>query len=67
MYFIRALRHWVQQYGSDNIVYFDESGFAEHSYRSHGWALQGTRVYGKITGNKRKNKTGIMDKKGCYI
>ena len=60
MYFIRALRHWVQQYGSDNIVYFDESGFAEHSYRSHGWALQGTRVYGKITGNKRKNKTNLI-------
>ena len=58
--YLRELRHWIQQHGSKDVVYFDESGFAEHSYRPHGWAKRGTKVHGKIHGNNRKRTNLIM-------
>lgn len=64
MYFLRALRHWVQQYGSADVVYFDESGFAKHSYRPHGWAKRGEKVFGKVSGNNRKVTNLIMAQRG---
>lgn len=64
MVFLRQLRHWVQQYGSDNVVYFDESGFAAHTHRPHGWATRGEKVFGKISGNNRKRTNLIMAQRG---
>ena len=58
------LRQWVQKHGSSNVVYFDESGFAAHSYRPHGWAKRGTKVHGKIHGNNRKRTNLIMAQRG---
>ncbi len=60
MWFLRRLRHWVQNHGSANIVYFDESGFAKHSYRPHGWAKRGEKVFGMVSGNNRKATNLIM-------
>lgn len=60
MCYIRDLRKWVQKHGSQNVVYFDESGFAQHSYRPHGWAVRGKKVYGKVTGNHRKGRTNLI-------
>jgi len=60
MCFIRKLRHWVQKHGSENIVYFDESGFEAQTYRPHGWAKRGTKIFGKITGNKHKGRTNLI-------
>jgi hypothetical protein len=54
MGFLRDLRLLIPQYGSENIVYFDESGFETHAYRKHGWALRGEKIYGDVSGNKRK-------------
>jgi len=64
MYFLRDLRLWVQQHSSANVVYFDESGFAKHSYRPHGWAKRGEKVFGKISGNNRKATNLIMAQRG---
>lgn len=64
MWFLRDLRHWVQRHGSANVVYFDESGFAKHSYRPHGWAKRGEKVFGKISGNNRKATNLIMAQRG---
>ena len=50
----------MYKYGSKNIIYFDESGFTSHSYRQHGWAAKGQKVYGKISGNNRKSTNLIM-------
>ena len=50
--------------GSDNLVYFDESGFAAHSHRPHGWAKRGTKLHGKIAGNNRKKTNLIMAQRG---
>lgn len=60
MWFLRAVRQWVQTHGSDNIVYFDESGFAAQCHRPHGWAKRGVKVRGKITGNHRKGRTNLI-------
>jgi transposase len=58
------LRHWIQTHGSDNVIYFDESGFAEHSYRPHGWAARGQKVHGRVHGNNRKRTNLIMAQRG---
>jgi putative transposase len=52
------------KYGSKNIIYFDESGFAAESYRPHGWALRGQKVFGSISGNNRKATNLIMAQRG---
>ena len=59
-WFIRSLRKWVQKHGSDNVVYFDESGFEAHCHRNHGWAKRGKQVHGKVTGNKKKDRTNLI-------
>jgi len=60
MLFLRDLRHAAQERGMKNIVYFDESGFEEEVVRPHGWALKGTKVYGDVSGSKRRRTNLIM-------
>ena len=60
MCFLQNLRGLMQKYGSQNIVYFDESGFAAESYRPHGWARRGQKVFGFVSGNNRKSINLIM-------
>jgi transposase len=64
MLFLQKLRNSMQKYGSRNIVYFDESGFASESYRPHGWAKIGQKVFGLIGGNNRKATNLIMAQRG---
>jgi putative transposase len=60
MAFLQTLRKLIPIYGSENVVYFDESGFKKHSYRMHGWALRGEKIYGDMSGNNRKCTNLIM-------
>jgi len=62
--YLRRLRKWIAKNGSDNVVYFDESGFLKHSYRPHGWAPRGQKVFGRIPGNNRKTVNLIMAQRG---
>ena len=64
MCFLRDLRQAMRKYGSQNIVYFDESGFASESYRPHGWAKVGQKVFGLVSGNNRKATNLIMAQRG---
>lgn len=64
MLFLQELRQLMKKYGSDNIVYFDESGFETETYRTHAWAERGKKVYGKICGNNRKRINLIMAQRG---
>ena len=64
MCFLRNLRGLMREYGSRNIVYFDESGFKAESHRPHGWAKKGEKVYGDISGNNRKATNLIMAQRG---
>ena len=54
----------MQNNGSQNIVYFDESGFKTECYRPHGWAKRGIKVHGKVSGNNRKSVNLIMAQRG---
>jgi putative transposase len=60
MAFLRELRRLIPIYGSENIVYIDESGFRKHAYRTHGWAPRGEKIYGDVSGNNRKCTNLIM-------
>ena len=60
MWFLRSLREWISKHGSDNVVYMDESGFEAQSYRPHGYAKRGTKLYDKITGNKKKGRINLI-------
>ena len=62
--YLRKLRGLVRKYGSENIVYFDESGFKSDDYRTHGWAKRGKKVHGDICGNRRKTTNLIMAQRG---
>lgn len=42
----------------------DESGFAAKSYRPHGWAPRGEKVFGLVSGNNRKATNLIMAQRG---
>lgn len=48
------------RYGSDNVVFFDESGFEAQSYRPHGWAKRGAKVHGLVTGNAKRGRTNLI-------
>lgn len=58
------MRHWISCHGKENVVYFDESGFASQTHRPHGWATRGKKVFGRISGNNRKQTNLIMAKRG---
>ena len=46
------------------MVYFDESGFASHAYRPHGWAIRGREVFGRISGKNHNRTNLIMAQRG---
>lgn len=57
--YLRRLRSLIKKYGSQNIVYFDETGFKAHTGRLSGWAPKGARLYGEVQG-KRERKTNLL-------
>jgi len=58
--FLRNLRKLIPEYGSDNIIYFDESGFEEDVRRDAGWAERGRKIYGDVRGGKNPRTNLIM-------
>ena len=62
--YIGNLRRLALKHGTQNIVYFDESGFTAESYRPHGWAPKGKKIFGDISGNNRKKTNLIMAQRG---
>jgi len=62
--YLRTLRQLIPKYGCKNIVYMDESGFKRDSYRTHGWAPRGQKIYADISGNNRKDINLIMAQRG---
>lgn len=56
----RALyREAIARFSKDQRIYLDESGLCHKIQRTHGYAKQGERVHGRITG-KRKKRTNII-------
>jgi hypothetical protein len=58
--YLRRLRELIPAYGSDNIIYFDESGFEEEVRRDAGWAERGTKIYGDVRGGHNPRTNLIM-------
>ena len=64
MRYLRLLRKKVKQFGSQNIIYIDESGFQKDAPRLYGWAPRGQRIYGNVSSNRRKAFNLIMAQRG---
>jgi transposase len=62
--YLKKLRQLIAEYGSQNLVYFDESGFRARSYRPHGWARRGQKIFGNISATNRKTQNLIMAQRG---
>lgn len=62
--FLRRLRQLIQKYGSDNVVYFDESGFKPYEGRGDGWAMRGQKIYGDVRGKRQKRVNLLMAQRG---
>ena len=62
--FLRHLRALLPKYGSDNVVYFDESGFKAHTGRLDGWAARGQKIYGDVKGRREKRTNLLMAQRG---
>jgi hypothetical protein len=62
--FLKNLRDLIPKYGSENIIYFDESGFESTTYRDHGWAVRGKKIYIDVTGKREKRTNLIMAQRG---
>lgn len=54
----------VKKYGVDNIVYFDESGFKNHTGRLSGWAQKGQKLYADVKGKREKKTNLLMAQRG---
>ena len=62
--YLRSLRKLIKKYGSDNVIYFDESGFATHTHRPYAYAKYGTPVFGDVKGNNYARTNLIMAQRG---
>lgn len=62
--FLRTLRHLIKDYGSENIIYIDESGFKAHCGRRDGWAMRGEKIFCDVPGKRGKTTNLIMAQKG---
>ena len=45
------------------LIYLDETGFADETFRSHGYALRGQCVHGLIPSQKNRTTTLILNNK----
>lgn len=57
--FLRTLRSLISHYGSENIVYFDETGFEHHAFQPYAWVKRGKKIYGDVVG-KRYKRTNLL-------
>jgi transposase len=58
------LRTIIQEQGSDDIVYVDETGFERQGVTTHGWKKQGKRLYGERSGRTRTRTSLVAAKRG---
>jgi transposase len=62
--YLQKLRELIPIYGSDNIVYVDESGFQDHVQRDSGWAPRGKKIYADVQGKYNPTTNLIMAQRG---
>lgn len=62
--YLQKLRGLIKLYGSQNIVYVDESGFKSSAVRLSGWAKKGQKIYCNVQGKRDKTTNLIMAQRG---
>ncbi len=62
--YLRELRRLIPEYGSENIVYFDETGFEQDVRRDAGWAPRGQKIHGNFRGKKQTRTNLLMAQSG---
>lgn len=65
--YLRTLRSIVKNHGGKSLVYVDESGFEEHTYRPYAWSLRGEKSYGERFGSRGTRTNLIAGKQGKKI
>lgn len=60
----RRLNALIKKFGTDNVVYFDESGFKAHTGRLSGWAQKGQKLYADVKGKREKKTNLLMAQRG---
>lgn len=58
--YLGDLRKLIIKHGSDNIIYFDESGFETDVKRDAGWAERGRKIYQDVRGKQNPRTNLIM-------
>ena len=62
--YLRRLRKLIKKYGSENVVYFDESGFSSNKGRLSGWAVKGKKLFCNVKGKREKRTNLLMAQRG---
>lgn len=62
--FLQELRRLIKIYGSENVIYFDESGFKANTGRLDGWAERGKKIYANVPGKRSKRTNLLMAQHG---
>ncbi len=62
--FAQRFKALTRKYGSENVVYFDESGFKTHMGRLSGWAIKGQKMYADVKGKREKKTNLLMAQRG---
>ena len=52
------------KHGKDKLVYVDESGFEQNTYRPYAWSMKGKKAYGDKTGVRLRRTNLIAAKRG---
>jgi len=57
----KELEKIIQEIGSDNVVYLDESGFdGREIYKESCWCSRGKEIFGERTGNRFKRRKSLL-------
>lgn len=57
------MRELIQKYGSESLVYIDETGFEEIRTCVYAWAKRGKKVYGEKQGKRGKRESLVAGRR----
>lgn len=64
---MRNLRQIALEYGWENLVYIDESGFDAFTYRPDAWSKRGQKSHGNRSGKRGTRTSLIAGKRGKQL
>ena len=61
--YYRKLRELIKKYGSESLVFIDESGFEENVECVYAWSKRGKKVYGEKQGKRGKRENLVAGRR----